>query len=261
MEDQIEAQDTGVELASAAEVHEVEDHSTEQIETNPGVEHTDVADQNNEKGFAKALKAREEQIRSQLEQEYSGRSKEAERYQALLDRTAKLNGFADHEAYAAALDEYEVNQRIQEEADRLNVSEDVIREYIQPLKQELDELKGKDKLRAEEDMVRTVEAKLNNMESDTANYPDFAKHKGSILQYAAEKGYALEDAYKIVTFDDRLNSARMQAQQETIRNLQQNADSSTGSLGADAPEHAGGYIGMSPAEKKAFRDRVKSGTN
>lgn len=185
----------------------------------------------------------------------SEKAQQAERLQQTLDRTAKINGFADHEAYIAALDEYEMDQRIKEEADRLNVSEDAIREHIQPLRQELDELKGRDKLRAEEDMVRTVEAKLNSMEGDTANYPDFAKHKGTILQYAAEKGYALEDAYKIVTFDDRLNSARMQAQQETIRNLQQNADSSTGSLGADSPEHGGGYSAMSPAERKALREQ------
>jgi hypothetical protein len=192
---------------------------------------------------------------------YDKVSEKADRYQQMLDRTAKINGFEDHEAYISALDEYETNQRIQEEAEKLNVSEDVIREYIQPLKQELDELKGKDKLRAEEEMVRSVEAKLNSMESDTANYPDFSKHKASILTFAAEKGYALEDAYKIVTFDDRVNSARTQAQQETIRSLQQNADSSTGSLGADSPEHAGGYSAMSPAERKAFRESVKGRAN
>lgn len=189
----------------------------------------------------------------------SEKAQQAERYQQMLDRTAKINGFDDHEAYAAALDEYEMNQRIQEEAERLNVSEDAIREHIQPLRQELDELKGRDKLRAEEDMVRTVEAKLNSMESDTASYPDFAKYKNDVINLAAEKGYSLDDAYIIASHHDRLNNARTQAQQETIRNLQQNADSSTGSLGADSPEHSGGYSSMSSSERKAFRERVKSG--
>lgn len=192
---------------------------------------------------------------------YDKVSEKADRYQQMLDRTAKINGFDDHEAYAAALDQYEIDQRIQEEADRLNVSEDVIREYIQPLKQELDELKGKDARRAEEDMLRTVEMKLDGMEKNTADYPDFSKHKNSILQLAAERGYALEDAYKIATYDERVTNARMQAQQETIRNLQQNADSSTGALGADSPDQANGYMAMSQSERKAFRDRVKRGVS
>ncbi|MNP68448.1 hypothetical protein D3C76_1644060 [compost metagenome] len=97
------------------------------------------------------------------------------------------------------------------------------------------------------------------MESDSDNFPDFGKHKQAVIQFAAERGYSLEDAYKIVTYDSRVQSATLQAQQDAVRKLQQNADSSTGSLGADSPEHAGGYESMSAAERKAFRDKVKSG--
>lgn len=97
------------------------------------------------------------------------------------------------------------------------------------------------------------------MESDSVNFPDFAKHKQSVIEYAAKSGYTLEDAYKIVTYDERVKTAALQAQQDAVRKLQQNADSSTGSLGADSPEHAGGYLAMSPAERKAFREAVKAG--
>jgi len=76
---------------------------------------------------------------------------------------------------------------------------------------------------------------------------------------AATKGYSLDDAYKILTYDSRVTTASQQAQQEAIRRLQQNADSSTGALGADAPEQATGYLAMSKAERKAFREANKRG--
>jgi len=258
-----EGEVTGVEEASVAGMQEesFQDETNEQSEVHSGVEHTDVADQNNEKGFAKALKAREEQIRTQLEQEYNGRSKETERYQQSLERAARLNGYPDHESYMSALDEYEANLHIQEEADRLNVSEDFLRAEFNPIKQELSQAKTELQQLKEADMVRQVQSQLESMERNAAEYPEFTKYKNDVINMAANKGYTLDDAYIIASHHDRLNSARTQAQQETIRNLQQNADSSTGSLGADAPEHAGGYSALSPSEKKAFRESVKGRAN
>ena len=185
----------------------------------------------------------------------SEKAQQAERYQQMLEKTAKFYGFDSHETYMAALEQAETDRRIQEEADRLGVSEDVIREYVQPLKSELDQLKQRDQQRSEADLVQRVETQIASMESDTTNYPNFAQHKVEVINMAAAKGYSLEGAYKILTYDTRVTTATQQAQQEAIRRLQQNADSSTGSLGADSPEHAGGYMAMSPAERKALRDQ------
>ncbi|MFD1776656.1 hypothetical protein [Paenibacillus rhizophilus] len=189
----------------------------------------------------------------------SEKAKEAERYQQILDRTAKFYGFETHEQYMEALEQAETDRRIQQEADRLGVPEEVIREYVQPLKSELDQLKQKDQQRAEADAIRQVEQQIASMEADAASYPDFTQHKAQVINLAAERGYSLEDAYKIVTYDSRIQTAQQQAQQEAIRKLQQNADSSTGALGADSPDTATGYMSMSPAERKAFRDAVKRG--
>lgn len=257
MEDQVEVQETGVDEASAAGMQEetVEDHTqSEQVDTNTGVEESDVAGQSDEKGFAKALKAREEQIRSQLEKEYGTKAQEAERYQQMLDRTAKYHGFDNHDTYMQALEQAEMEKRIQEEADKLGVDESVIRDHLQPLNQKLTEYESKVQKMEEAEMVRKVESQIQSMEIDTANFPDFGKYKNDVINMAASNGYSLDVAYKIVTYDERVNTARAQAEQEAIRKLQQNADSSTGSLGADAPDPQGGYLGMTPAERKAFRD-------
>jgi hypothetical protein len=189
----------------------------------------------------------------------SEKAQQAERYQQSLDRVAKYYGFDTHESYMEALEQAETDRRITEEADRLGVSEDVIREYVQPLKSELDQLKQRDQQRSEQDALQKVEAQISSMESDIANYPNFAQHKMDVINLAAVKGYSLDDAYKILTYDTRVTTASQQAQQEAIRRLQQNADSSTGALGADAPEQATGYMAMSPAERKAYREAIKRG--
>ncbi|MNJ30946.1 hypothetical protein D3C77_255620 [compost metagenome] len=158
-----------------------------------------------------------------------------------------------------ALEQAEMDKRVQQEAARLGVDEDIIRTYVQPLNQKLSEYEQElQKVRMQE-AERKVESMISAMENDSTNYPDFGKHKQSVIQLAAERNYSLEDAYKIVTYDERIKAATLQAQQDAIRSIKQNADSSTGSLGADAPEHAGGYMSMSAAERKAFRESVLRG--
>lgn len=258
MEDQLQMEQTGVEEVPVAEVQETEIPTETQVseQDNSGVEQSEVADQNDEKGFAKALKVREEQIRAQLEQEYGSKAKEAEKYQEILDRTAKFYGFDNHDDYMAALEQAEQDRLIQQEAERLNVSEDVIRDHMQPMKQKLTEYEQKLQAIEEQEQVRRIEAEIQSL---SARYEDFDQYKQQIFDLAGSRGYTLEDAYKIATYDDRVNAAANQARQETIRSIQQNAETSTGALGADSPEQATGYSAMSAAERKAFRDRVKSG--
>lgn len=189
----------------------------------------------------------------------SEKAQQAERYQASLDRAARYHGFDDHEAYLSAIEAAEESDRIAAEAARLGVPEDVIREYVEPLKTKLDQYEKRDLERSEAEAMKLVEEQLSTMAADTVRYPDFAQHQDAVINLAASNGLTLDHAYKILTYDTRVTTASQQAQQEAIRKLQQNADSFTGSLGADAPDAATGYLGMSPAERKAFRERNKRG--
>ncbi|WP_211749922.1 hypothetical protein [Paenibacillus sp. Marseille-Q4541] len=249
MEDQMMEQ-TGVEEVPVAEVQDTV--VNEQVE-DTGVESSEVAAQNDGGGFAKALKAREEQIRAKLEQEYSSKAQQA---QQMLERTAELYGFSDLESYQAALDQAEQDRRIQEEAQKLGVDEDVIRNHMSPLNDRLSKAEQELQQYREAESIRAVEAQIASLNS---KYPDFGQHQESIIKMSIEKGYDLEDAYILTTYQERVNNAVTEAKRETLKNIQQNADSSTGYLGADAPDQASGYSAMSAAERKSFRDRVKSG--
>ncbi|MFK4167242.1 hypothetical protein ACI2LM_13430 [Paenibacillus lautus] len=186
----------------------------------------------------------------------SEKAQQAEHYQKILDRTARFHGFDNHDDYMAALEEAEQDRLIKQEAEKLNVSEDVIREHMQPMKQKLSEYEQKLATIEEQEQLRKIEAEIQTLSS---RYSDFDQYKQQVFDLAGNRGYSLEDAYKIATYEDRMNAAANQARQETIRNLQQNAETSTGSLGADAPEQASGYLAMSREERRAFKERVKSG--
>lgn len=184
------------------------------------------------------------------------RAKQADDLQQMLDRTARHFGYDNHNDYMAALEQAEQDRRVKEEAERLGVDEEVIRTYVQPLNQKLSEYEKQLNQIKEQEAMRALEADVSRL---SQTYSDFDKYKTQIFDLASTRGYSLDDAYKIASYEDRLNAVKLEAQNETIRNLHQNAASSTGALGADAPTPASGYIGMSAAEKRAFRERIKSG--
>lgn len=266
MEETVFEQPTGVEHAEVAdqqpEVTETQP-DTEAIQTpETGVEDSPAAEVKDEKDFSKALNARAEQLRQKLEDEYKAKYEGYDSYKKQADlalRTARHYGFEDVESYERALEQAEQEQRISAEAQRLGVDEDVVRQYLQPLNEKVTGYEKELQQLREADQLRQIEAKITAMEQDSVNFPDFAKHKEAIIGLAAENGLMLDHAYKIYTFDTRVAAARAQAEQETIRKIQQNADGSPGSLGADAVSEADGYIGMNAAERKAFREKVKAG--
>ena len=77
-----------------------------------------------------------------------------------------------------------------------------------------------------------------------------------VWQLQEQRGLSLLDAYLRVNY----KSLGQQKEQEAIQKLQQNAQSTPGSLGAGA-EHKAGYTNLSAADKKSLRERVLRGEN
>lgn len=111
---------------------------------------------------------------------------------------------------------------------------------------------------------------MNGVLSDLkAEYKELLtpEYEQSLMQQAKEQGLSPELVKRIAKGDlaeMKLKSATSQKQKqqieaETIKKIQQNAVSSTGSLGQEGAEHNVGYSNMSAADKKALRDRVLRG--
>lgn len=207
MEDQFNEQ-AGVEDASVAG-EQVEETTVVQDES--GAEgDTEVAAQvKDEKDFSTALKAREAQLRKQLEREYEPHR----RHSQYLERLAKSSGYDDTEGFLEAVEQVEEQQRIDQASQKMGIDENTYRQYFQPVDQRLRAYESElDSLRLDR-AKNDVQAKLTEL---STKYGDFDKYQGQVFELALSRGYDLEDAYRLASYEDKLSSIGQQKEQEVL---------------------------------------------
>lgn len=110
----------------------------------------------------------------------------------------------------------------------------------------------------------------NQRLNDLKSKPFYAEVEPQLLQLAqSNPTLDLLGAYKYLVgerlfnngLDDIVNNTKKQTEQETVRKLMNNAQSTPGALGAEATEHKTGYASLSKSEKEQFRQRVLRGEN
>lgn len=144
------------------------------------------------------------------------KAEELEKQVSYLDRLAKLSGYQSTEEFLQAVEQAEEQRRIQQEAQRLGIDEETYRQHFEPVNSELSRLRQElEELRRQE-TVRQVEAELQQLKQ---KYDDFEKYEDTIFQLAIEKGYSLEDAYKIATYEDRIQHIAKQKEQEVLAKI------------------------------------------
>lgn len=185
------------------------------------------------------------------------RATQAEAQAKQLDRVAKFYGFDSPDKYLQALEQAERDKQIEEEAARLGVDESVVLQHLQPLRQEVNDLKAhKEELETLKQSL-TVQKQLVDLRG---KYPDFDQYGPKIAEMVQTKGYDLEDAYILASHQEKVAQIARETEATTIRNLQQNATTTPGSLGAEGPDENTGYLAMTPTQRKAFRESVLRGT-
>lgn len=183
-------------------------------------------------------------------------AKQAQSYQQSLERIAKFYGYNSHDEYMQALDAHEQQLRIQQEADKLGVDESVIREHLQPMKDKLAEYEKEKAALQQERLLVQIEKDVTDLKG---KYSDFEKYQDQVFDMAIKHGYRLEDAYRLATYDDKLSSIAKQTEAETIKKIQQNGATSTGSLGAEGAEHKTGFTALSKEAQRRMIEEVKQG--
>jgi hypothetical protein len=141
------------------------------------------------------------------------KAEELEKQVSYLDRLARLSGYQTTEEFLQAVEQAEQQRRIQEEAQRLGIDEEVYRQHFQPVNDELNQLRQELQSLKQQEMIRQIETEVNQLKQ---KYDDFDKYSDQIFNLAAERGYSLEDAYKIVTYEDRIQSITKQKEQEVL---------------------------------------------
>lgn len=113
---------------------------------------------------------------------------------------------------------------------------------------------------------------MNSVLSDLKNeFKDLVtpEYEQSLVQQAKENGYSVDVIKRIAKGDladmklkqltQNTQKQKVQIEAETIKKLQKNAISSTGSLAQEGVDHQVGYSKMTDSQKKALRERVKRG--
>jgi hypothetical protein len=144
---------------------------------------------------------------------YDKVSQRVSEYEQNLNRIAQFAGYQSHDELVQALEDAERQQQIQAEAQKLGVNEDTYKQHFEPVNTEVKQLKQElETLRAAE-QAREVQRELDSLKQ---KYPDFQEYEETVFKVAIDKGYNLEDAYKIATYEERLSKIAREKEQEVL---------------------------------------------
>lgn len=144
---------------------------------------------------------------------YDKVNQKASEYEQHLQKVAQITGYSNIEELIQAAQEAEEQQRIQQESQRLGVDEEAYRKHFEPVNSELQQLKTELQTLRERERIQQIDAEVNSLRS---KYDDFSKYEKQVFDTAIEKGYTLEDAYKLVTYEDRIQNIARQKEQEVL---------------------------------------------
>jgi hypothetical protein len=180
---------------------------------------------------------------------------EAKAQNAYLERQAKISGFDNVTDYMKALDEYERQQEIKTEAAKYGVPEDFIRGELNPLKDKIQQYEQQIEQNQAQEQTRQLQTELDKVRA--AN-PDFDNYFEPVRELFA-KGYSLEHAYQLASYQDKLAKIGQDKEQEVLANVT-NRDTKQVLPSKDKPNNlAHTPSNMSFADIEAMSKRVQAG--
>lgn len=209
-EDQVLEQETGVEEASVAgeQIQESNDNTLIQDET--GVQEEVAAPVKDEKDFSTALKAREAQLRKQLEKEYEPYKQQT----SYLDKLAQMSGYTNTQEFLQAVEQAEQQRKIQEEAQRMGVDESTYQQYFQPVNDRLQSYERELETLRTERAQREIENTVQQLRGKYEDFDVYADQSFNMVLTGEVRD--LERAYRLASMDDKYASMSKQKEQEVL---------------------------------------------
>jgi hypothetical protein len=162
------------------------------------------------------------------------RAEELEKTASYLDKLAQLSGYQSTEEFIRAVEQAEEQRRIEEEARKFGIDPEVYRQHFELVNAELQQLRAKLNQLEQERAIKEVEREVNELRS---KYEDFEKYEEKVFELAIQKGYALEDAYKLVAYEDHISKVMKQTEQEVLAKVR-GRDQKQVLPSNDRPNHA-----------------------
>lgn len=199
MDEMIEQSENNVEVAEPQEIEtqDTSENNSEVADSKP------VQDAETNARFA-------EMRRNKELDEYRNK---ASQYEQDLELFRTYTGFPSIEEMRQAIQQAQQQQLIQQEAERLGMNPDAYQQYIAPVNNELSTVKQQLEELQRERQIQQIDQEVNSLRS---KYEDFNQYEEQVFNTAIEKGYSLEDAYKLVTYEDRIQNVARQKEQEVL---------------------------------------------
>jgi hypothetical protein len=176
---------------------------------------------------------------------------EAQKQAQYLDRLATMQGFNDTSEFLSALETYEQEQRIQQEAQKLGVDENVIRDHLNPLKSELEQIRKQNEELRQYEIRRQVEADIAQMRD---KYSDFGQYEDAVFDLAS-RGLDLEQSYRLASYE---NMSKRVEQEVLARMRERNDKQVLPSSDRGVPQKIN-PSNMTLADIESISERVRKG--
>lgn len=239
------------------EVPEQQEVQTEVIPETPVDSEYDVIKYNKEdKQLPVSERQRYLQQGYHYEQKVKGEMEVLRQQAEQLERVAKFAGYNDHAEFLEAIQEQERQLEIQQEAERLGISSEQYEQYLQPVNNELSQVKSELETLRQQENMRAIDAQVTSLQN---KYDDFSQYEEQVFQLAIDKSYDLEDAYILVSHADRLEKARVEAQQHAVQSLQNKQLTSPGSLSGGDGGVKSSVSALSKTDFATLKEKVLRG--
>jgi hypothetical protein len=141
------------------------------------------------------------------------RAEELEQKATYLEKLAQMSGYQTTEEFLRAVEQAEEQRRIEQEAQKFGIDPETYRQHFEPVNSELQQLREKLNQLEQERIMQQVEREVNELRS---KYDDFEKYEEQVFELAVQKGYALEDAYKLLAYEDHIAKIQKQTEQQVL---------------------------------------------
>lgn len=136
-------------------------------------------------------------------------------YEQHLQKVAQITGYGSIDELIQASQQFEEQQRIQQEAQRLGMDEEAYRQYIAPVNQELTSVKQQLEDMRKESIHKQIDAELNELKKDE----NFLKYEKETFELATKYNMTLTEAFEFASLrglKEQIPSIQQQAEQKVV---------------------------------------------
>jgi hypothetical protein len=146
---------------------------------------------------------------------YDKVQQKASEFEQHLQKVAQITGYGSVDELIQASQQFEEQQRIQQEAQRLGMDEEAYRQYIAPVNEELTSVKQQlDEMRRES-IHKQIDAELNELKKNE----NFSKYEKETFDLATRFGMTLTEAFEFASLrglKEQIPSIQQQAEQKVV---------------------------------------------